>query len=185
MKALLLSVLLIVTVNAKAQIQDLAEMTEIHWGAAAPISANFKIDSASRNLTTINPRLNSLQNAQVSFNNKSLNLTFNRHMPRCAPNMMCIQVMPAPVQVSLLVFKVEKTECSVKYFAATPANVRSQIYETVVIEDTSLSKCMTTMDKPYSAGTLTYTVTGISSLTKQQETATINLSTVEFIRALN
>ena len=82
MKALLLSVLLIVTVNTKAQTQDLMEMTEIQWGASAPISANLKIDSVSRNLTTINPRLNSLQNAQVTFNNKSLTLTFSRSMPR-------------------------------------------------------------------------------------------------------
>ena len=185
MKALLLSVLLIVTVNAKAQIEDLATMTDIHWSASAPISANLQIDSQSRNLTAINPRLNSLQNAHVTFNNKSLTLTFSRRMPRCAPNMMCIQVMPAPVQVSLQVMKVERTQCSVKYFAATPANVKSQIYEQVVVEDTSYSKCMTTTDKPYTAGTLTYTVTGLSSLTKQQESATINLSTVEFIRALN
>jgi hypothetical protein len=185
MKALLLSVLLIVTVNAKAQTQNHIEMTEIYWGASAPISANLQIDSKTRNLTTINPLLNSLQNAQVTFNNKSLTLTFNRSMPRCAPNMMCIQVMPAPVQVKLQVFKVERTECSVKYLAATPANVRSLVYEQVVIEDTSLSKCMTTMDKPYTAGSLTYKVTGVSSLTKQQETATIELSTLEFIRALN
>lgn len=185
MKALLLSVLLIVTVNAKAQTQDLMETAEIHWGAGAPTYANLQIDSQSRNLTTINPRLNSLQNAQVTFNSKSLTLTFSRSMPVCAPNMMCIQVMPAPVQIDLQVYKVERTQCSVKYFAATPANVKSLVYEQVVLEDTSLSKCMTTMDKPYTAGTLTYKVTGVSSLTKKQETATINLSTLEFIRALN
>lgn len=185
MKALLLTVLLIVTVNAKAQTQDLIEMTEIHWGAGAPISANLQIDSLSRNLTTINPRLNSLQSAYVTFDRKSLNITFNRRMPRCAPNMMCIQVMPAPVEVSLQITKVERTECSVKYFAATPANVKSQIYEQVIVEDTSLSKCMTTMEKPYTAGTITYKVTGVSSLTKRQDTATIILSTQEFIRALN
>jgi hypothetical protein len=93
--------------------------------------------------------------------------------------------MPAPVEVSLQITKVERTECSVKYYAATPANVRSQIYEQVIVEDTSLSKCMTTMEKPYTAGTITYKVTGVSSLTKKQDTATIILSTQEFIRALN
>jgi hypothetical protein len=185
MKALFVTVLLIFTFQAKAQVQDLIEMTEVHWGAGAPVSANLKIESQSRNLTTINPRLNSLQNAQVSFNKKSLSLTFNRRMPRCAPNMMCIQVMPAPVQVNLEVVKVERTECSVKYFAATPSHVKSQIYEQVIVEDFSLSRCAFTTDKPFVAGTLTYKVTGISSLSKQQETAVINLSAVEFIRALN
>ncbi len=60
-------------------------------------------------------------------------------MPRCAPNMMCIQVMPAPLIVNLSVVKIEQTECSVRYTATTPANVKAIYTEKVTVDDFTAS----------------------------------------------
>lgn len=151
---------------------------------SAPIFAKLQVSGVTRNMTTINPRFSSISSAHVTFNNKSLQLTLTKRMPAC--HNICAMVMPAPVEIKLQVIEVVRTECSVQYLAVTPANVLSAVYEEVMIEDFTNSKCMTTMDVRYTPGTLTYKVTGVSSLSRQTETATAHFNVDgDFIRALN
>lgn len=153
---------------------------------SAPIFANLQVSGVTRNMTTINPRFSSISSADVTFNNKSLRLTLTKKMPFCPAGRMCAMAMPAPVEINLTVIRVIQTECSVKYIAATPANVISSIYEVVTVEDFTQSDCMRTINLRYMPGTLTYEVTGVSNLSHQQETA---IATFEveggFIRAQN
>lgn len=153
---------------------------------SAPIFANLQLNGVTRNMTTINPRFSSISDADVTFNNSSLQLMLTKRMPICPPGRMCAMYMPAPIQINLTVIRVIQTECSIKYIAVTPANVKSTIYEVVTVEDFTESKCMTTMDIPHLDGTLTYKVTGVSSLSHQQETATATFNVYGgFIRAQN
>lgn len=180
MKAILVSLLVIVATNVKAN-----ELQEIRFdGAGAPVHANLVIEGITRNMTLVNPRINLIRGATVTFTQKSLQLNLTRRM-QCPPNAMCAMVMPAPVQISLTVYKVENTECSVKYSAATPANIKSGIYEQVIVEDFTFSKCPVALHLPYRAGVVTYKVKGISSLTKKPETASATFTVPEFIRAVN
>lgn len=174
MKSVLISVLLVIGSFAKAD--------GLYEAASAPISASLNVSGITRNMTLINPRFNSVTGAQITFNAKTVQLTVNKAMPRCAPGMMCIQVMPAPLQVRLAVVQVINTGCSTKYVATTPADVKTTVYEEVTIEDFSFSKCEMVLN---SLGTVTYKATGISSLSKQQETATAIFNVQgEFIRAM-
>lgn len=153
---------------------------------SAPVFANLQLNGVTRNMTTINPRFSSIAEAQVTFNNTSLQLTLTKKMPICPAGRMCAMAMPAPIEINLAVRRVVQTECSIKYIAATPPNVKSTVYEEVTLEDFTQSKCMTTMELPYIAGVLTYKVSGVSVLTHQQETATATFNVDGgFIRAQN
>lgn len=179
MKSILISLFLMAATTLQAQnSQDV----RFDGAGSPPIFANLTIDAITRNMTAVNPRIRLVSGASVSFNNKTLQLTFNRTMPQCAPNMMCIQVMPAPININLSVVKIENTPCAVKYIAVTPAHVMSLIQEQVIIQDYTFSKCKILR---LGAGAVTYSATGISSLSKQQETATATFTAVEFIRAVN
>lgn len=152
-------------------------------GPSAPIFAKLQLAGISRNMTTINPRFKNVTAASVTFNNKTLTLTLNKSMPKCAAGMMCIQVMPAPLQIQLNVIKTEKTECATVYTAATSEGLNSNLSEVVTVEDYTYSNCPVTVE---SVGLITYQVTGMSSLTKQVETASANLLVVgPFVRAAN
>ena len=147
----------------------------------APIYANLEIVSVSRNMTTINPYFSKVVSAAVQFNSKSLTLTLDKGMPNCAPGMMCIMAMPMPLVIELDVVNVEQKDCSIVYTAATPADIKSAIYEMVTVEDYSHSTCEMLYT---SVGTVTYSVTGISALTKKQETAKATFQVDgEFVRA--
>ena len=171
---------------AFAQEAQITEDFPLIQQQSAPIYANLQMNGVTRNMTTINPRFSSISSADVTFNNKSLRLMLTKKMPFCGPNRICAMMMPAPVQINLQVIRVIQTECSVKYIAVTPSNVKSTVYEVVTVEDFTQSKCMTTMDIPHLDGTLTYKVTGVSSLSRQQETATATFNVDGgFIRAQN
>lgn len=182
MKTILISLLMLVATSANAEISNI-----VATPGGAPIFANLQIEQITRNMTTVNPRFNRVTSAHIVFNKKSLSLTLNRSMPYCGPEMMCIQVMPAPLEVKLTVVKVEQTQCAVIYTAVTPAHIKSMVHEEVVVEDLTFSKCPTTMMLPQSSGYVTYSVTGVSNLTRQQETATAKFSVDAegFVRAVN
>lgn len=171
---------------AFAQETQITEDFPLVQQQSAPIFANLQINGVTRNMTTINPRFSSIISADVTFNNKSLRLMLTKKMPFCPAGRMCAMAMPAPVEINLTIIRVIHNECSVKYIAVTPANVKSTVYEVVTVEDFTQSDCMTTMDALFLPGTLTYKVTGVSSLSKQKETATATF-TVDggFIRAQN
>ena len=171
---------------AYAQEAQVTEDFPLIQQQSAPIFANLQMNGVTRNMTTINPRFSPISMANVTFNNTSLQLELIKKMPFCQPGRMCAMYMPAPVQIKLAVISVVQTECSVIYTAVTPANVKSTVYEVVTVEDFTQSKCMTTMDIPHLDGTLTYKVTGVSSLSHRQETATANFNVYGgFIRAQN
>lgn len=176
MKSVLISVLLVIgSVTAKAN--------ATYESASAPVFANLSLNGYTRNMSLVNPRFHSVTNATVTFNSKTVQLTVNKSMPPCGAGMMCIQVMPAPLQINLQVVQVINTGCAVKYVATTPANVKTSVYEVITIEDHSNSKCDMYLS---SVGTVTYEATGVSSLSKQQETATAIFHVQEqFIRAAN
>ncbi|MBY0554497.1 hypothetical protein K2P97_08210 [bacterium] len=181
MKAVLVSLLVLISTAAKAN-------QEIRFDPnnTPPISAKLAINGISRNMTTINPKFALVVTANVTFNNKTLDLTLTKRMPQCGAGMMCIQVMPAPLRIKLNVTKVEQLPCSTKYFASTPSDVRTLVYEQVVVEDFSSKQCPQTMDKPYTFGTVSYKATGISSLTKVKESAEAHFTVVgDFVRAVN
>lgn len=181
MKSVLVSLLVLISTAAKAN-------QEIRFDPSntPPIFAKLAIGGITRNMTTINPKFALVTTASVTFNNKTLDLTLNKRMPHCATGMMCIQVMPAPLRIHLEVNKVEQLPCSTKYFASTPSNVRALVYEQVVVEDFSLKQCPQTTDKPYTMGTVSYKATGVSSLTKMQESAEANFTVIgDFVRAVN
>lgn len=137
--------------------------------AALPqVSAQLNMMGVTRNMTTINPRFQSVSSARITYDQKNLKLTLTRAAVPCAPGMMCIQVMPTPVEIKLEVIKIENTSCSVKHTATTPRHLNSNIIETVTVEDNTNSACANIS----SIGVVTYNVTGISSLTHQMETAT-------------
>ena len=166
--------------------QEATEVEQHGFQNSAPIYANLQVNGVTRNMTTINPRFSSISEANVTFNNKSLRLMLTKKMPFCAAGRMCAMAMPAPVEINLKVIRVIHTECSVKYIAVTPPNVKSTVSEVVTVEDFSQSDCMTTMDIPHLDGTLTYKVTGVSSLSHQQETASATFNVDGgFIRAQN
>lgn len=183
MKTILISLLLAISFNAKAE--QIENNHEIRYdGAGAPIFANLSLAGVTRNMTLINPRFKQVTGGNLTFNNKKLSLVINRSMPRCAEGMMCIQVMPAPLKVELEVVKIERSRCSIVYTAQTPKNVKSEVSEQVIVEDFTYSKCPTLLAQP--AGRVTYSVTGLSNLTKQTETATATLNVDgEFVRAVN
>ncbi len=100
MKTILISLLLLVATNTQAEVADVVASP-----GGAPTFANLQVEQITRNMTTINPRFNRVTSAHVVFNQKNLTLTLNRAMPQCGPNMMCIQVMPAPLRISLSITK--------------------------------------------------------------------------------
>ena len=152
----------------------------------APTFANLSLGSVSRNMTTINSLFLNVSGGSVTFNNKTLKLVLNRRMPICPPGRVCAMAMPAPLNINLQVTKVSRTACAVTYTASTPANVRSTIYETVTLNDYTRSTCPQMMNALYAAGDLTYSVTGISSLSKKQETAKAQFTVTDgFVRAQN
>ncbi len=177
MKAILISLLVLAVTITKAE-----EISSAR--PSAPTTAQLSISGITRNMTTINPRFSLVSSGSITFNQKSLSLTLNKRMPPCEPGMMCIQVMPTPLNIKLYVTRIEVTQCSVKYIATTASNVKSGVSEVVTVEDFSYSKCERIALN--SAGTVSYSVTGISSLTNQEETATANLLVDgEFVRAQN
>lgn len=181
MKAILVSVFLVIAINTKAD-----QQTTMGIGnSSAPTFANLQLESISRNMTTINPSIRLIADASLTFNQKSLQLTIHRETPPCPPERLCPRYMPPPVQIKLTVYKVEHGKCSVKYTAGTPANVLSELQEQVVLEDFSMSKCAVTLQMPYRAGVLTYQARGVSSLTKQTETASARFTIEKFIKAQN
>jgi hypothetical protein len=178
MKAALISLLVIfsVSLNANAIRFD---------GQSAPVHGQLQIDGITRNMTTINPRLSLVVSASITFNDKQATLSMAKRMPACAPNMMCIQVMPSPLNITLAITSTERTECIIKRTAVTPKNEFNENYEVLTFtEKTNSPNCI--YAAVFSDGNVTYQVTGISSLTKQQETATANFSVVgNYIRAQN
>lgn len=176
MKSVLISVMLVIaSVAAKAEV--------IYESASAPVFANLSLNGFSRNMSLVNPRFHSVTHAAITFNSKTVQLTVNKSMPPCGAGMMCIQVMPAPLQIELTVVQVINNGCSTKYIATTPANIKTTVYEVITIEDFSASKCDMYLS---SVGKVTYEATGVSSLSKQQETATAIFHVQEqFIRAMN
>ena len=180
MKILLVTIAFFATISAHANISILTADTT---STAAPQTASLNLASITRNMTTINPRFVSIKGASLTFNSKTLNMTINRGMLPCPAGELCAQVMPAPIQVNLPVVQVVNTPCSVKYIAQTPADTSSTIFEEVTVEDFSFSRCEMLLN---TVGKVTYKVTGVSSLTKQPETATANFSVSgQFIRAEN
>jgi hypothetical protein len=168
MKALLISLFMLTAVSTQAQTQ---------------LAAHLSLANLTRNMTAINPQFRSPAAAQIIFDEQTAELTVNRSMPPCAPGMMCIQVMPAPLAIHLEVVQIVKNGCSVKYIAATPANVKTNVYEEVTIEDFTNSPCEMVLS---SMGTVSYKVTGVSSLSQHPETATANFVVQgDFLKDLN
>lgn len=180
MNAILISLLIIVSASVNANQQEIR-----YEGVGAPIFANLLLEGVSRNMTHVNPRMNSFSAANLTFNRKNLELSFDRRMLQCPPNFMCAMVMPPPIKIKLTISKIENTDCSIIYTAHTPAGIESNIYEEVVVEDFTFSKCAESLQLPKRAGAVSYKVTGISSLTKMQETATAHFSVAKFVRAVN
>ncbi len=178
MKSILISLLIITGVQAKAQ-ENLGVMAT---KGGAPIFANLTLNNLTRNMSAINPFISFNNFTRITFNSKQVVLSVELPMPECPINAYCIQSMPAPIETTLEVVKVEQTGCSIVYTARTPANVRSKIYEQVVIEDFSFSLCEMVYISP---GHLNYKVTGLSQLTKRTESATAMFSIPEFVRAVN
>lgn len=157
MKTLLISLLILTATAAKAEFN----------------SAHLNLSKISDNMIAINPLLKTATNAQISYDAKVIELTIHRSMPPCGPGMMCIQVMPAPLTINLSVVQVVKTPCSVKYIAATPANIKTPVYEEVIFEDFSKSVCEINMKN---LGSVTYKATGVSNATKLPDTATASFT---------
>lgn len=177
MKTTLISLLLLVVATSTK-----AENIQ-YYGESAPIFGNLQLSNITRNMTLINPRANSIINGNITFTNKNLTLTLNKRRPPCPINAMCIEVMPAPLNIELKVISIKNTSCSVVYTAVTPANIKSTISEVVTVEDYTYSKCNFYTEPK---NTVSYSVTGISSLSKKQETATANFVVDgPFIRAQN
>lgn len=173
MKTILISLLLLATTTH-------AESTP-YYGSGAPIFANLKVASITRNITTVNPQINSIIGGGIQFNEKKLNLTLIKKMRDCAPGMMCTQVMPTPISIKLDIVSIKNETCATVYTAVTPAHIKSLISEVVTVVDHTYSTCNFLIAP---VNTVTYEVTGISSLTKQQETATAHFNVDgEFVRA--
>ena len=190
MKTVLISLIMLIATNSSAEgIATNSSAEGIRYGGAgASIFAKLQIKGMTRNMTLINPRFNSVASASITFNEKSLILTLNKSMPTCTPGMMCIQVMPLPAQIKLDVIKVEQTECTTKYTARTPANIKTNIIEEVIIEDLTHSQCLSIMPVPRTLGHIIYSVTGAPapSFSESQKTATAHfLVEGEFIRVQN
>lgn len=179
MKSILISLLLIASAQVKAQ--DSQGIWQGQEGGA-PIFAQLKMSGLTKNMSAVNPFISLNNGTQVTFNSKQVTLNIQLRMPPCPEGMFCTQVMPAPVQTVLEVIKVEDAGCSTKYYAQTPANVKTQVYEQVVIEDYTYSLCEMIRQNP---GKATYTATGLSQLTNQTETATATFVIPEFVRAVN
>ena len=178
MKSLLISLLIITTIQTQAQ-DNLGIMAS---PGGAPIFANPQMNYVTRNMSLINSAMNFKSLTQVTFNSKEVTLSVQPAMPECLFNAYCIEVMPAPIETRLEVTKIENTACAIVYTAQTPSNVRSEIYEQVVIEDYSYSICEVVYLAP---GQLTYKATGFSSVTERTETATATFTIPSFIRAVN
>lgn len=147
----------------------LITLAAINVKAETAVTAQLKLNSVTPNMTSLNARFYSVASAQVTFNQKNLELTVERHMPRCAPNMMCMMVMPAPVTVRLEVVQIIETGCSVKYIAQTPADAPKNVFEEIIVEDFSSTKCEMALS---ATGFITYKITGESTQTKLADTAT-------------
>lgn len=180
MKSVILSALLIMASTSQAMIVHVTE-------TSAPIFAGLNLIGSSRNLSTVNSRLSLISSGEVTFNDKTLTLVLVKRMPPCPEGKMCIEMMPAPVKVKLPVVRVVANQCAIMYVAKMPSNAQSGLTEEVVVMDYTFSKCAQTMDKPYTAGKVTYKVTGVSSLTKAVETGTaeFNVNESGFLRAQN
>ncbi len=182
MKAILISLLMLASTNVKAEeVRDPGH--GFGQGFAAPIFANLYLGGVTRNMKTTNPRFKSVTSATVTFNTKSLSLMLNKAPLSCGANMACIQIMPAPLNIKLDVISVVRNACSVIYTAVTPANVKSEVFEVVTVQDFTFTTCEMLLA---SVGMVTYQVTGTSSLSKKQATATANFTVAgDFIRAQN
>ena len=181
MKAILMSLSLMLIVSTQAQAQD-AEQGIWQGQESAPIFAQLQISGLSRNMGAINPVVSLNNNAQLTFNTKQVTLNIQPQMPPCPEGMVCTEVMPPAVETTLEVVKIEELGCSVKYYAQTPANVKTTVYEQVVIEDFTYSLCEMVYQNP---GKATYKATGLSQLSNETETATATFVIPEFVRAIN
>ena len=171
MKMLLVSVILFATTLSQAQ------------NEGTPIYAKLNLETVTRNMSTINPRFNLVSASNLTFNSRLIELTLEKRMPTCASGMMCIQMMPAPLKVKLPVVEVVNTGCSIRYIAKTITEMAGVVQEEIVIEDYSHSTCEFVLK---AIGTVTYSATGISSLTKAPETATAQFFVNgEFVRTAN
>ncbi len=181
MKAVLISLSLMLIVSTQAQAQDV-EQGIWQGQESAPIFAQLQISGLTRNMSAINPVIGLGNGAHVTFTSKQVTLNIQPQMPPCPEGMLCIQVMPPTVETTLEVVKVEELGCSVKYYAQTPADLKTNVYEQVVIEDFTYSLCEMVYQNP---GKATYKATGLSQLSNETETATATFTIPEFVRAVN
>ncbi|WP_148284920.1 hypothetical protein [Pseudobdellovibrio exovorus] len=162
MKSVLISILVtIAAINVKA-----ANNFRMQESGEAYVFAQLNVSSIDKTLNQINPRFQSVTGANVKLSAKEILLVVNKAMPRCAPGMMCIQVMPAPLQIKLAIVDIQQTPCSVQYIAR---GTTQGLNEEIIVEDFSNSTCEMVLN---SIGTVTYTAEGISSASQTLESAT-------------
>ena len=181
MKALLISLSLMLIVTTQAQAQD-AEQGIWQGQESAPIFAQLQMSGLTPNMNAINPAISLSNGARLTFNTKQVTLNIQPQMPPCPENMLCPQVMPPMVETTLEVVKVEELGCSIKYYAQTPADFKTTVYEQVVIEDFTYSLCEMVYQNP---GKAIYKATGLSHLSNETETATATFTIPQFVRAIN
>ena len=171
MKAILISLSLMLIVS-----------TQVHAQESAPIFAQLQINGLTRNMSAVNPLISLKNGAGITFNTKQVTLSIQPQMPPCPQGMFCTQAMPPSVETTLEIVKIEELGCSIKYYAQTPADVITTVYEQVVIEDFTYSLCEMVYQNP---GKATYKATGLSQLSNETETATATFVIPEFVRAIN
>lgn len=181
MKAILISLSLMLIVSTQAQAQEV-EQGIWQGQESAPIFAELQISGVSRNMSAVNPFISLNNGARLTFNSKQVTLNIQPQMPPCPQGMFCTQAMPPAVETTLEVVKVEELGCSIKYYAQTPAHVKTTVYEQVVIEDFTYSLCEMVYQNP---GKVTYKATGLSQLSNETETATATFVIPQFVRAIN
>lgn len=172
----LLTVLFIFNQNSFAGLED-SSIPQ----ASAPIQqseslySELQVNAFSANLGLITDKFNNYGGAEVTFNSESIQLKVNKRST-CPVGKQCIMSIPAPVIIDLEVTHVIHEQCRDVYYAATPAYVKSSLREQIRIADYSVGRCQTFEFTAQKESRLQYQVTGISSLTKQTNSALIDFT---------
>jgi hypothetical protein len=142
--------------------------------------AKLEVETISKNMNVLSPKLLLSKSAQIRFSDKFAELSIERRMPSCAPGMMCIQVMPAPIKITLPITQVVKNQCYTKYIATSLAKNNTDSKEELVIYDYTNSVCEMYLK---AIGTVTYSVTGRPAWSEIYDTATATFLVKEFVQS--
>ncbi len=169
--------------NSSAGLEDPA-MAQISTPVqqSESLYSELRANGFSANLGLITDKFNNYGGAEVTFNSESIELKVNKRS-NCPTGKQCFMSMPAPVIIQLKVTHLIHEQCRDVYYAATPAYVKSSIYEQIRIADYSVGRCQTFEFTAQNESRLQYQVTGISSLTKQVNSALIDF-TLENVQVL-